>query len=60
MGPEDEGRIAMAKKQVQGVEDYKGAAAGWGALKAVVGSNGEAYDAGFLCGPYGERTLGLA
>ncbi|WP_371422225.1 FdhF/YdeP family oxidoreductase [Tardiphaga sp.] len=25
----------MAKKQVQGVEDYKGAAAGWGALKAV-------------------------
>src|SRR4029453_1157117 len=23
------------KKQVQGVEDYKGAAAGWGALKAV-------------------------
>jgi molybdopterin-dependent oxidoreductase alpha subunit len=35
MGPDDEGRIAMAKKQVQGVEDYKGAAAGWGALKAV-------------------------
>jgi molybdopterin-dependent oxidoreductase alpha subunit len=35
MGPDDEGRIAMAKKQVQGVENYKGAAAGWGALKAV-------------------------
>jgi molybdopterin-dependent oxidoreductase alpha subunit len=25
----------MAKKQVEGVEDYTGAAAGWGALKAV-------------------------
>jgi len=25
----------MAKKQVKGVEDYQGAAAGWGALKAV-------------------------
>jgi molybdopterin-dependent oxidoreductase alpha subunit len=27
--------FAMAKKQVEGVSDYKGAAAGWGALKAV-------------------------
>ena len=25
----------MAKKEIKGVEDYKGAAAGWGALKAV-------------------------
>jgi molybdopterin-dependent oxidoreductase alpha subunit len=25
----------MTKKQIKGVEDYKGAAAGWGALKAV-------------------------
>ncbi len=25
----------MAKKEIEGVEDYKGAAAGWGALKAV-------------------------
>ena len=25
----------MAKKEIPGVEDYKGAAAGWGALKAV-------------------------
>ena len=25
----------MAKKKVRGVEDYQGAAAGWGALKAV-------------------------
>jgi anaerobic selenocysteine-containing dehydrogenase len=25
----------MAKKEIAGVEDYKGAAAGWGALKAV-------------------------
>ena len=25
----------MAKKEIRGVEEYKGAAAGWGALKAV-------------------------
>ena len=25
----------MAKKDIPGVEDYQGAAAGWGALKAV-------------------------
>src|SRR6202045_3875461 len=28
-------RIERAKREVTGVEDYKGAAAGWGALKAV-------------------------
>ncbi|MDB5500643.1 MAG: oxidoreductase alpha (molybdopterin) subunit [Tardiphaga sp.] len=28
----------MAKRKVEGVEDYQGAAAGWGALKAVAGA----------------------
>jgi molybdopterin-dependent oxidoreductase alpha subunit len=34
-GREFKDLVGMTKKQVEGVADYKGAAAGWGALKAV-------------------------